>query len=128
MEISVLLTCHDDDDDLFSPNSTVLSLNRRRYYILLVPSLRFSLASILCIMASSVFYKFKSQKDESRVTFDGTAISVFDLKREIILANNLGKANDFDLHVFDVSTNQGTFTAPALQYEFDIHYSFRIQG
>ncbi|KAF8549419.1 DWNN-domain-containing protein, partial [Imleria badia] len=57
-------------------------------------------------MASSVFYKFKSQKDESRVTFDGTAISVFDLKREIILANNLGKANDFDLYVYDASTNQ----------------------
>jgi len=57
-------------------------------------------------MSSSVFYKFKSQRDESRVTFDGTAISVFDLKREIILANNLGKANDFDLYVYDASTNQ----------------------
>ncbi|KAI0741590.1 DWNN domain-containing protein [Daedaleopsis nitida] len=50
-------------------------------------------------MASSVFYKFRSQRDESRVTFDGTGISVFDLKKEIILANNLGKANDFDLVV-----------------------------
>lgn len=69
-------------------------------------------------MASSVFYKFKSQKDESRVTFDGTAISVFDLKREIILANNLGKANDFDLYVYDASTNQGTLTPPALLSEF----------
>ena len=57
-------------------------------------------------MASSVFYKFKSQKDESRVTFDGTAISVFDLKKEIILANNLGKANDFDLYIYDASTNR----------------------
>jgi protein MPE1 len=41
------------------------------------------------------------------VTFDGTGISVFDLKKEIILANNLGKANDFDLFVYDSSTNQG---------------------
>ena len=57
-------------------------------------------------MASSVFYKFKSQRDESRVTFDGTGISVFDLKKEIILANNL-KANDFDLHIYDPNTNQG---------------------
>ncbi|KAI1793529.1 DWNN-domain-containing protein [Ganoderma leucocontextum] len=48
-------------------------------------------------MASSVFYKFRSQRDESRVTFDGTGISVFDLKKEIIIVNNLGKANDFDL-------------------------------
>jgi protein MPE1 len=58
-------------------------------------------------MASSVFYKFRSQREESRVTFDGTGISVFDLKKEIILANNLGKANDFDLFVYDSSTNQG---------------------
>ncbi|KAF7982545.1 hypothetical protein HWV62_27514 [Athelia sp. TMB] len=57
-------------------------------------------------MASSVFYKFKSQREESRVTFDGTGISVFDLKKEIILANNLGKANDFDLFVYDTSSNE----------------------
>ncbi|KAF9784897.1 DWNN domain-containing protein [Thelephora terrestris] len=56
-------------------------------------------------MSSSVFYKFASQRAESRVTFDGTGISVFDLKREIILANNLGKANDFDLFIYD-SSNQ----------------------
>ncbi|CAK5283104.1 unnamed protein product [Mycena citricolor] len=57
-------------------------------------------------MASSVFYKFNSRKDESRVTFDGTGISVFDLKRDIILANNMGKANDFDLFIYDRSTNK----------------------
>ncbi|KAF9073318.1 DWNN domain-containing protein [Rhodocollybia butyracea] len=52
-------------------------------------------------MASSVFYRFNSRKDESRVTFDGTGISIFDLKRDIILAHNLAKANDFDLKVID---------------------------
>ena len=60
-------------------------------------------------MTSSVFYKFSSRKDESRVIFDGTGISVFDLKREIILANNMGKANDFDLHIFDATSKQGKF-------------------
>jgi protein MPE1 len=63
--------------------------------------------SISSHMASSVFYKFRSQREESRVTFDGTGISVFDLKKEIILANNLGKANDFDLFVYDSSSNEG---------------------
>ena len=58
-------------------------------------------------MASSVFYRFKSRKDDSKVFFDGTGISVFDLKREIILANNMGKANDFDLVVFDSTEKQG---------------------
>ncbi|KAF9563120.1 DWNN-domain-containing protein [Agrocybe pediades] len=57
-------------------------------------------------MASSVFYKFNSRKDESRVSFDGTGISVFDLKREIILANNMGKANDFDLYIYDATSKQ----------------------
>lgn len=58
-------------------------------------------------MSSSVFYKFKSRKDESRVNFEGTGISVFDLKKEIIVANNLGKANDFDLVILDGSANEG---------------------
>ena len=58
-------------------------------------------------MASSVFYKFKSQREESKVSFDGTGISVFDLKKEIILANNLGKASDFDLVVLDGSSGEG---------------------
>lgn len=59
-------------------------------------------------MASSVFYRFNSRKDESRVTFDGTGISVFDLKRDIILAHNLAKANDFDLKVIDGDSKEGT--------------------
>ena len=58
-------------------------------------------------MASSVFYKFKSQREESKVSFDGTGISVFDLKKEIILANSLGKATDFDLIMFDGSSGEG---------------------
>ncbi|KAF9026375.1 DWNN-domain-containing protein [Hymenopellis radicata] len=57
-------------------------------------------------MASSVFYRWKSRKDESRVTFDGTGITVFDLKRDIILANNMSKANDFDLYLCDFNTEQ----------------------
>ncbi len=62
-------------------------------------------------MASSVFYRWKSRKDESRVTFDGTGISVFDLKRDIILANNMSKANDFDLYLYDYNTEQGAALA-----------------
>lgn len=88
-------------------------------------------------MASSVFYKFRSQREESRVTFDGTGISVFDLKRDIILANNLGKANDFDLSVFDGTSNQGAlsmclvqvltvmFATNHLQNSKMIHISYR---
>ena len=57
-------------------------------------------------MTSSVYYKFKSQRNESKITFDGTGISVFELKREILLVNNL-KTNDFDLLLFDPSSDQG---------------------
>lgn len=41
------------------------------------------------------------------MNFEGTGISVFDLKKEIIVANNLGKANDFDLVILDGSANEG---------------------
>lgn len=51
-------------------------------------------------MASSVFFKFKSQKEPTRVAFDGTGISVFELKREIILRAGLGDGTDFDLAIY----------------------------
>lgn len=55
-------------------------------------------------MSSAVYYKFKSQKTESRIPIDGTGISVFDLKREIILANGFEKVLDIDLQVFEQGT------------------------
>ncbi|KAF2478222.1 DWNN-domain-containing protein [Lindgomyces ingoldianus] len=51
-------------------------------------------------MASSVFYKFKNSKEPERIVFDGTGISVFELKREIITASGLGDGTDFDLHIY----------------------------
>lgn len=56
--------------------------------------------------SASVYYKFKSQKDFSRVNFDGTGISVWDLKREIILQNRMGRGTDFDLAVHNADTEE----------------------
>lgn len=54
---------------------------------------------------SFVYYKFKSQKEPSKVVFDGTSISVFDLKREIITSNKLDKSADqFDLAIVNPDT------------------------
>lgn len=58
-------------------------------------------------MSSSVHFKFKSQKEPSRVTFDGTGISVFELKREIISQNRLGDGSDFELAVYNEDNNEG---------------------
>lgn len=58
-------------------------------------------------MSSSVFFKFKSQKEPSRVAFDGTGISVFELKRQIIQINRLGDGSDFDLAIYNQDTNDG---------------------
>ena len=66
-------------------------------------------------MTSFVYYRFKSQKDESKISFDGTGISVSDLKREVVLANNL-KANDFDLLLLDPSSEQGRSQYLVLAY------------
>jgi protein MPE1 len=62
-------------------------------------------------MSSSVFFKFKSQKEPTRVEFDGTGISVFELKREIILRSGLGDGTDFDLVICaDESMKEGEFS------------------
>ena len=78
-------------------------------------------------MASSVFYKWASRKDESRVTFDGTGISVFDLKRDIILANNMSKANDFELYIYDTTSKQGMHFCWVVTWTAN-HFFRRIQG
>jgi hypothetical protein len=70
-------------------------------------TLRPRLASHPDIMTSSVFYKFKSQKEPSRVEFDGTGISVFELKRDIIIKSGLGDGTDFDLAIFNEDGKEG---------------------
>lgn len=58
-------------------------------------------------MSSSVFFKFRSQKEPTKITFDGTGISVFELKREIISAAGLGDGTDFDLSIYTDDSNEG---------------------
>ena len=51
-------------------------------------------------MSSSIFFRFKSQKDPLQITFDGTALSVFEVKRDIIAMSKLGDGTDFDLEIY----------------------------
>ncbi|KAG0326178.1 E3 ubiquitin-protein ligase rbbp6 [Dissophora globulifera] len=46
---------------------------------------------------SQVHYKFKSSKDYDSTTFDGHSISVFDLKKEILIAKGLKGPDDLQL-------------------------------
>ncbi|KAK4990411.1 Protein mpe1 [Elasticomyces elasticus] len=57
-------------------------------------------------MSSSVFFKFKSQKEPQRVTFDGPGITVFELKKDIISISRLGDGTDFDLAIYNPDTNE----------------------
>ncbi|SCU94444.1 LADA_0G08570g1_1 [Lachancea dasiensis] len=57
-------------------------------------------------MSSTIFYKFRSQKGSSRILFDGTGITVFDLKREIIQENRLGDGTDFQLRLYNPDTGE----------------------
>lgn len=59
---------------------------------------------------SFVFYRFKSQKEPSRISFDGTGISVWDLKKEIIQENKMGKGTDFDFAIYNADTEEGEAT------------------
>lgn len=57
-------------------------------------------------MSSTIFYRFRSQKDSGRIMFDGTGLTVFDLKREIIQENKLGDGTDFQIRVYNPDTNE----------------------
>lgn len=64
-------------------------------------------------MSSSVFYRFRNQKETSRIEFDGTGISVFELKRDIIIKSGLGDGTDFDLMIYtDDTTEEGKHLLP----------------
>jgi protein MPE1 len=57
---------------------------------------------------SVIFYKFKVAKDYDSCKFDGTGLSVFDLKKEIMITKKLGKGTDFDLVLYNSQSNEGT--------------------
>ncbi|KAH3666700.1 hypothetical protein WICMUC_005517 [Wickerhamomyces mucosus] len=57
-------------------------------------------------MSSAIFYRFRSQKQTSRIFFDGTGITVFDLKKEIIAENKLGDGTNFELRIYNNDTNE----------------------
>jgi hypothetical protein len=54
----------------------------------------------------TVYYKFKSSKDYDTITFDGSCISVGDLKRGIFQKQKL-KPTDIDLHLTNAQTDEG---------------------
>lgn len=58
---------------------------------------------------SFVHYKFKSAKDYDTITFEGTGLPLWELKREIVQAKKLGHSGDFDLVITNAQTNEGTF-------------------
>ncbi|QPG76197.1 hypothetical protein FOA43_003583 [Brettanomyces nanus] len=61
-----------------------------------------------------IYYRFRSQKPEqiSTIRFDGTGLTVFELKREIIYANKLLSATDADILLYH-------FEDPAKEYSDD---------
>ncbi|CCJ28325.1 unnamed protein product, partial [Pneumocystis jirovecii] len=62
-------------------------------------------------MSNSIYFKFKSQKEPGRISFDGaTGLSVFDVKREIILQNKLGSGTEFDLAIYNSNDEGNLFS------------------
>lgn len=61
-------------------------------------------------MSSFVYYKFKSQKEPTRVTIDGPHTDVWTLKREIMLSSRLGDGTDIDLKIYKENTDEGRST------------------
>jgi len=63
-------------------------------------------------MSSFVYFKFKSQKDPTRVTIDGPHTDVWNLKREIINISRLGDGTDFDLKIYKENSDEGKHKSP----------------
>jgi E3 ubiquitin-protein ligase RBBP6 len=57
-------------------------------------------------MMSSVHFQFKSAKEFSTVSFEGSYISLSELKKAIIAQKKLAKA-DFDLQITNAQTGEG---------------------
>lgn len=66
-------------------------------------------------MSSSIFFRFKSQKEPLQITFDGTSLSVFEVKRDIIALSKLGDGTDFDLEIYAADSNESECSS-ALQF------------
>lgn len=60
-------------------------------------------------MSSSIFFKFRNQKDTTPISFDGSSLSVFEVKREIMRIARLGDGKDFDLEISTSDTNERKF-------------------
>ena len=58
-------------------------------------------------MSSFVYFKFKSQKEPTRVAIDGPHTDVWTLKREIMLISRLGDGTDIDLKIYKENTDEG---------------------
>jgi len=56
---------------------------------------------------SHVHYKFQSSSEHDTITFDGLAISLFDLKEAILAKSKLGVSSDFKLQITNAQTNDG---------------------
>lgn len=56
-------------------------------------------------MASYIYYKFKSYKDFSTITFEGAGLPLWELKYEIVTQRKMN-SKDFDLLFFDVETEE----------------------
>lgn len=58
-----------------------------------------------------IYYRFRSQRPEqiSTVAFDGTGLTVFEFKREVITLNKLFNTNDVDVGVFSAEEQDKEF-------------------
>lgn len=67
---------------------------------------------------SKVHYKFKSSKDYDSATFDGHSISVFDLKKEILIAKGLKGPDDLALTHAESGEGNSSYTLITYLYTY----------
>ena len=57
---------------------------------------------------SAVHYRFRNERELDTITFEGSVITVLNLKKRIVVKKKLDKGDkDFDLLLTDQNTGQG---------------------
>ena len=57
---------------------------------------------------SCVHYKFRNNSKHDKIQFDGSYISVGEIKQAIFNQKKIGRTTDFSLQIINAQTNEGT--------------------
>jgi hypothetical protein len=78
-------------------------------------------------MASVIHFRFRSDKEFGTIKFDGSSLSMGDLKLEIVRQKKLNNISDTDLIISDAQTGEGKKSRKDIVLQSSSNVFYRIQ-